>query len=118
MEALDDERIIRSCEYLFEKFFQKDIRGRVKEVKTSKWRSDPFAYGTYSFHSDDDDLSVALAEPLFDNSKAPKVLFAGEATHEHFFSTVHGAIESGFREAKRLINFYSQSTPKTNENRC
>lgn len=34
------------------------------------------------------------------------ILFAGEATHERFFSTVHGAIESGFREADRLIEYY------------
>jgi spermine oxidase len=38
-----------------------------------------------------------LAEPL-DN-----LLFAGEATHLRYFSTVHGAIESGFREADRIL---------------
>lgn len=43
-----------------------------------------------------------LAEPLLVNGK-PIVLFAGEATHSHFYSTVHGAIESGFREAERII---------------
>lgn len=34
------------------------------------------------------------------------ILFAGEATHEHYFSTVHGAVESGFREADRIVNYY------------
>jgi monoamine oxidase len=34
------------------------------------------------------------------------LLFAGEATHSSYYSTVHGAIESGWREAKRLAEFY------------
>lgn len=31
-------------------------------------------------------------------------MFAGEATHDHYYSTVHGAIESGWREADRILN--------------
>lgn len=30
--------------------------------------------------------------------------FAGEATHPDYFSTVHGAIESGWREADRILS--------------
>lgn len=33
------------------------------------------------------------------------ILFAGEATHDHYYSTVHGAVESGFREADRLLKY-------------
>ncbi|XP_011688273.1 PREDICTED: polyamine oxidase-like [Wasmannia auropunctata] len=33
---------------------------------------------------------------------------AGEATHDHYYSTVHGAVETGFREADRLIDFERQ----------
>ena len=40
-----------------------------------------------------------MAEPAMDG----KLLFAGEATHPRHFSTVHGAIESGWREADRII---------------
>ena len=29
-------------------------------------------------------------------------MFAGEATHSDYFATVHGAIESGLREANRI----------------
>ncbi len=32
-----------------------------------------------------------------------RLRFAGEATHPHYFSTVHGAIESGWREAEKII---------------
>lgn len=36
----------------------------------------------------------------------PVVMFAGEATHPSFYSTVHGALLSGQREAQRIINAY------------
>lgn len=32
--------------------------------------------------------------------------FCGEATHEHYYSTVHGAWESGEREADRLLRYW------------
>ena len=38
----------------------------------------------------------------------PTLCFAGEATHPSFYSSSHGALLSGEREAKRLIDFYSQ----------
>lgn len=51
--------------------------------------------------------TLKLAEPITQvGSGKPIVQFGGEATHEHYYSTVHGAIESGWREAKRLIDFY------------
>ena len=38
------------------------------------------------------------------------MLFAGEATHDTFFSHVTGAVDSGYREAAR-INAYYPDTP-------
>jgi spermine oxidase len=38
--------------------------------------------------------------------------FAGEATHSGYFSTVHGAIESGWREADRILSKPRNSTLK------
>lgn len=37
----------------------------------------------------------------------PLVCFAGEATHPTMFQTTHGALLTGWREAKRLYNFYN-----------
>ena len=38
----------------------------------------------------------------------PVLMFAGEATHPTFYSSSHGALLSGQREAKRIIELYSQ----------
>ena len=42
---------------------------------------------------------VKMAEPAMDG----RLLFGGEATHSRYFGTVHGAIEAGQREARRII---------------
>lgn len=48
---------------------------------------------------------VNLVKPLTFEEK-DVVQFAGEATHDKYFATVHGAVESGYREADRLIQVY------------
>lgn len=66
----------------------------------TRWAADPYARGSYSFlavgASPDDQR--ALAEPV-----RGRLLFAGEATHDEFFATVHGAYLSGVREAERIL---------------
>lgn len=49
-----------------------------------------------------------LAEPIYDQNSKPIIQFAGEATHDHYYSTVHGAVETGWREVQRIIDFYSK----------
>jgi len=67
----------------------------------TRWAADPFARGSYSFlavGSSPDDQR-ALAEPV-----GERLHFAGEATQEEFFATVHGAYLSGLREAERILD--------------
>lgn len=69
-------------------------------VLVTRWAADPYARGSYSFlavGSSPEDQR-ALAEPVGD-----RLAFAGEATHEEFFATVHGAYLSGLREAQRIL---------------
>jgi monoamine oxidase len=66
----------------------------------TRWASDPYARGSYSFvavGSSPADMQ-ALAEPVNE-----RLRFAGEATQEEFFGTVHGAYMSGMREADRIL---------------
>ncbi len=65
----------------------------------SRWASDPFAGGSYSF------IPVGASPSDFDALAAPvgeRLLFAGEATIKEYYATVHGAYLSGLREARRI----------------
>lgn len=65
----------------------------------TSWTRDPFTLGSYVFlppGADFDDLDQ-LSRPA-----GPRLLFAGEATEPEHYGTVHGAVLSGLREARRL----------------
>jgi monoamine oxidase len=76
-----------------------DYRRKLRPLAASAWEHDPFANGSYSYalpgHSED---RAKLAAPV-DN----RIFFAGEATSPNFFSTCHGALESGIRAAGEAI---------------
>uniref|UniRef100_A0A182J702 Amine oxidase domain-containing protein n=1 Tax=Anopheles atroparvus TaxID=41427 RepID=A0A182J702_ANOAO len=76
----------------------------------SKWSSDRLFRGSYSSRSiATEHLNTGaqnLATPLVNAKNEPVVLFAGEATNRVHYTTVHGAIDSGFREADRLLQLY------------
>jgi monoamine oxidase len=75
-----------------------DFRRKLKPLAESRWARDPFAQGAYSHalpgHAGD---RAALAAPV-DN----RLFFAGEATSANFFSTAHGARDSGERAAREV----------------
>lgn len=49
----------------------------------------------------------ALAVPIVDANGFPRLQFAGEHTNTNqHYATVHGAIETGWREADCLLNAY------------
>ncbi|XP_021237501.1 peroxisomal N(1)-acetyl-spermine/spermidine oxidase isoform X1 [Numida meleagris] len=78
-----------------------------RSVLRSRWHSAPYTRGSYSYvavGSSGEDIDM-LAQPLPEDASDPRplqVLFAGEATHRSFYSTTHGALLSGWREAERL----------------
>lgn len=71
----------------------------VAHVRTG-WQADPFARGSYSFdrlgQQPGDRRRLAAPE-------GPHLFFAGEASHAHFYATVHGAYESGIRAARQRL---------------
>jgi len=114
LSGKDAIKVEEFSEEKLKKIFTKDLQKFIpnipfpKSAYVTKWTADPYTSGAYSFiavNSNFKDFEV-LAEPLIINykeKKVVKVLFAGEATHTEYFSTMHGAYETGEREAKRII---------------
>jgi monoamine oxidase len=76
-----------------------DFRRKLKPLSESRWAHDPFAHGSYSHalpgHAGDREI---LASPI-----DGRLFFAGEATSPNFFSTAHGARDSGERAAGEVM---------------
>ena len=76
-----------------------DFRRKLKPLAESRWAHDPWARGSYSHalpgHAGD---RAILAAPV-----DGRLFFAGEATSPNFFSTAHGARDSGERAAKEVL---------------
>lgn len=74
-------------------------RGRLRPLAESRWGHDAFAQGAYSAampgHAE---ARAVLAAPV-----DGRLFFAGEATSAHFFSTAHGARDSGERAAEEIL---------------
>ena len=97
-ELLSDSELAELAMRTLRRIFGSDIPEPEAVVRT-RWKSDPFAYGSYSFipvgaYAKDREI---LAEPVGD-----RVFFAGEATNRRYPATVHGAYLSGVREASRI----------------
>ncbi len=80
-------------------FLGNDFRRKLTPLRESRWAHDPFARGSYSHalpgHAGD---RAILAAPV-----DGRLFFAGEATSPNFFSTAHGARDSGERAAKDVL---------------
>ncbi|KAJ7324473.1 hypothetical protein JRQ81_017493 [Phrynocephalus forsythii] len=111
LETLSDTEVLMALTQLFRTATGNPQLDPPKKILRSTWHSEPYTKGSYSYvavGSSGDDID-ALAQPLPEeprDSKPLQVLFAGEATHRTFYSTTHGALLSGWREADRLIHLY------------
>jgi monoamine oxidase len=80
-------------------FVGNDIRRKLRPLKESRWAHDPFARGSYSHalpgHAG---KRAVLATPV-----DGRLFFAGEATSPNFFSTAHGAHDSGERAVREVV---------------
>ena len=76
-----------------------DVRRHLKPLAASFWRQDEFARGSYSYalprHADDRARLVAPVDG--------RLFFAGEACSLNFFSTAHGAYETGTAAAEAAL---------------
>lgn len=100
-------------------------------ICSTRWHSNPYVNGSYSYISTDCDQNETISKHLLSQAlkaddfygvgegcgvekigivdsmeNVPIVLFAGEACHEKYFSTAHGAFLSGMEQAQKLLKHY------------
>ncbi|KAM5246694.1 spermine oxidase isoform 3-T3 [Ctenodactylus gundi] len=112
MERCDDETVAETCTEILRQFTGNPNIPKPRRILRSAWGSNPYFRGSYSYtqvgSSGADVEKLAKPLPYTESSKAApmQVLFSGEATHRKYYSTTHGALLSGQREAARLIEMY------------
>jgi lysine-specific histone demethylase 1 len=107
VEETDDESLVREATARLTKIFASKQIPAPSEAVVTRWKSDPFARGSYSFVGPQTiagDYDV-MAKPV------GPIHFAGEATCGTHPATVHGAYISGLRAASDVINKVLGSIP-------
>uniref|UniRef100_A0A8C0HEE1 Spermine oxidase n=1 Tax=Chelonoidis abingdonii TaxID=106734 RepID=A0A8C0HEE1_CHEAB len=124
MEKYDDETVAETCTEMLRKFTGNPNIPKPRRILRSSWGSNPNFRGSYSYtqvgSSGADVEKLAKPLPYTESSKTVpvtstdffsylqpmQVMFSGEATHRKYYSTTHGALLSGQREAAHLIEMY------------
>lgn len=100
LESQTDAQIIESAMQTLRTIFGSSIPSPVG-AQISRWASDPYALGSYSFNP-------LGAKPILRSNLAlgesGRLYFAGEACSAEYFSTTHGAYLSGIAAAQRLMS--------------
>ena len=96
---IDSESLIKQATDILGTMFPKGYR-KPTAVHVTNWQKDPFALGSYSavIPTTSAEDYTHLAEPI-----AGRLLFAREATYRERAGYVEGAMASGLREARRIL---------------
>lgn len=121
MEKLSDHEIVNNCMQIIRKFLKRKDIPEPTHFFTSRWNSNEMIRGAYSFTSRNTDRikdwEKILATPItFESGNYERnvILMAGEACHEQYFSTIHGAFLSGIDQAKNILTFRGQKATEKN----
>lgn len=116
MEKLSDEEISSECLKLLRKFLKNPNIPAPSKFFCSRWNSNDFVQGAYSFTARTTDhirdWEKILSKPItfeLPGKSMNTILLAGEACHEFYFSTVHGAFLSGMEQAERIVKIDESS---------
>ncbi|CAF0753078.1 unnamed protein product [Didymodactylos carnosus] len=109
VENMPDDLLAYAFQELLSRFFT-DLQVPVPiKIIRSQWNNDHYIQGSHTFikiGSTTNDIK-SYAFPVLDKKNSPLILFAGEGTHEKYYSTTHGAYLSGIREAQRIIEDFT-----------
>jgi monoamine oxidase len=101
--GLPEDRLIQKVLEDLSIVLGKNIENDLVDYKISRWDTNLFTLGSYSYHPVDTMMKdrEALASPTADT-----LFWAGEATNaDENYATVQGAILSGYRAAAEVIQF-------------
>lgn len=122
METLDAEQIMIDIQNHMQCFLGNTSLPKPSSILRSKWSTNVYSQGAFTYISTESDLEqikdLAIPTPEPSCSEAPVLLFAGEHTSSHNYATVHGARDSGIREANRIIHYTKEfkGAPSLREN--
>ncbi|KAL4420498.1 hypothetical protein ABPG75_010154 [Micractinium tetrahymenae] len=130
-EAMSDDEVMADVERSLQQLFPEGYRAPLSFTVT-RWSQDPFCYGAYSFVPPTGRKAYYdwLSYPVSGDAKLDAVQreqggrhvtpqtrlwFAGEHTHQTDAYTVHGAFESGRREALRIKKWWKKFQPEVQQ---
>jgi monoamine oxidase len=99
IEKLSDEEIVASAMQTLKTVYGERIPAPTG-FQVTRWASDPFAFGSYSFNAVGSTPGMRKTLAAFLDKK---LFFAGEASHSAYFGTAHGAYLSGLHAAKEIL---------------
>jgi len=113
-ESISQSEIGLICAKLLRQFTKNENIQDPKSIQISNWNTNPYFRGAYSYRSVQGDripgdISSILTEPVCkvqEAKKKPVLIFAGEALHPEYYSTIHGAFESGQSQAEKLVQLF------------
>ena len=105
-DKLEESEIAEAVFKLMQQFSGNPDITQISKVIRHTWLTDPFSLGTWSYPSI---YSTAkdyreLSRPL-PSEEVPRLLLAGEHTHEKYWSYMHGAMLSGIEQAEKILEF-------------
>lgn len=123
MEKQSDAEISKECMKLLRNFLNNAKIPDPSVFYCSRWNSNELIKGAYSFTSRRTDhingWEKVLSEPIISDHQSSKniVALAGEHCHEKYFSTIHGAFESGIDQARKVMKLRSELKSEFNSSK-
>ena len=109
VEKLDSKKLLAELEEMLNLVYGREIK--VRAAHRSQWGMNNFTRGSYSYPlvGSEPGMVEQLSAPI-PNENMPLICFGGESTDPSFYSTMHGAMRAGIREAERVVSYLNKST--------
>ncbi|ESO00558.1 hypothetical protein HELRODRAFT_175520 [Helobdella robusta] len=115
LETLTNEEVANKLSSVIQGFLSNIVKKMPKLVQCikSSWKANPLILGAYCHIpvGTSAESILTLAEPVYNSRHKPVLFFAGEATHPTFYSSSHGAMMTGEKEADRILTHINDFTP-------